>query len=357
MQSRHLVVGSAAEHDGRRARPQRRKVDAEGVRVIAVGVEAKTLAHRRDRHLPANRRLPAADDDLDAGPSMALGWGSVSTPGPSEYQPHKSLQISGCSGACARRHPGGRGGSGGLRSRRAPGRRGGRTSRCWRTRGHRSPHPERAPCRCGSPSKTIKRGRTARLTTGPSRALSAGCWRRLPWPEWAAPPHGRRVDLVVSALRRGATSAAGPRIPLPHDRARPERAQPGPVPSGAMRSWQGARPSNGIERPEDEGRRVAGPEPLGGPRKHDLHRQRADDDGRHPPAAVAVARSRPFRSRPLLRPQPPLAQTAVTTSLHGEDGVPIAAALATRPPGEPIGGWPGCRRSWGSGGTPTRRCR
>jgi hypothetical protein len=41
--------------------------------VIAVGVEANTLAHRRDRHLPANRELPPADDDLDAGPEHRPG--------------------------------------------------------------------------------------------------------------------------------------------------------------------------------------------------------------------------------------------------------------------------------------------
>ena len=102
MQGRHLSVGVVAEHDGRGARPDPGEIDAESVGVIAVGVEAKASAHRRDRQLSANYELLTADDDLDAGHEHRLGCGSVSTPGPKEYQPHRSLQISGCSGTSVR---------------------------------------------------------------------------------------------------------------------------------------------------------------------------------------------------------------------------------------------------------------
>lgn len=56
VQGRHLAVGVAAEYDGRGAWPKPGEIDAEGVRVVAVRVEAKALAHRMDRHLPPTVR-------------------------------------------------------------------------------------------------------------------------------------------------------------------------------------------------------------------------------------------------------------------------------------------------------------
>ena len=65
MQGRHLAVGGAAEHDRGGARPEPGEIDAEGVGVVAVGMEAQAPAHRGDRHLPADGEVAAADDDLD----------------------------------------------------------------------------------------------------------------------------------------------------------------------------------------------------------------------------------------------------------------------------------------------------
>ena len=76
MEGRHLAVGCAAEHHGRRTQPERREIDPESVRVIALRVQAKAPAQRRDRHLPAQRELPAADGDLQvtAGGPAAGPW-------------------------------------------------------------------------------------------------------------------------------------------------------------------------------------------------------------------------------------------------------------------------------------------
>ena len=76
VQGRHLPAGVAAEHDGTGARPETGEVDAEGAGVAAVRVEAKSLAHRGDRDLPADGEMAAADDDFDAGaehPGLGVG--------------------------------------------------------------------------------------------------------------------------------------------------------------------------------------------------------------------------------------------------------------------------------------------
>jgi len=70
VQGGHLAAGSAAEHHWRGARPEPGDVDAEGVGVVAVRVEPKTLAHRGHRRLAADGEVVAADDDLQAGPEQ-----------------------------------------------------------------------------------------------------------------------------------------------------------------------------------------------------------------------------------------------------------------------------------------------
>lgn len=68
VQGRHFAAGCAAEHDRSGARPGPGDVDAEGVGVLAVRVQAKSPAHRGDRDQPADGEVAAADDDLGAGP-------------------------------------------------------------------------------------------------------------------------------------------------------------------------------------------------------------------------------------------------------------------------------------------------
>ena len=108
MQGVDLALASAAEDDPGCPRPKRRDVEAKRVRIVAVRVEAKAPAHGRDRSLPANHQIVVVDDDLDARPSIILGWGSVSTPEPNEYQPQSSGQTSGCSGKSVRTASSGR---------------------------------------------------------------------------------------------------------------------------------------------------------------------------------------------------------------------------------------------------------
>ena len=51
---RHVTCGSAAEYDLGGARPEPGELDAEGVRVVAVGVQAQSPADRGDRDPPAD---------------------------------------------------------------------------------------------------------------------------------------------------------------------------------------------------------------------------------------------------------------------------------------------------------------
>src|ERR1039458_1564244 len=93
VQGRDFTAGFAAEHDRRGARTEPGEIDAEGVGVVAVRVEAKSLAHRRRRDLPADGEVAAADNELDAGaehPGLGAGEHSgtegvpaaQATPGP-----------------------------------------------------------------------------------------------------------------------------------------------------------------------------------------------------------------------------------------------------------------------------------
>src|SRR5262249_35083678 len=100
VQGGDVAAAVAAEHDGRGARPGPGQVDAEGIGILAVGVEAKSPAHRGHRDLPADDEVVMADGDLDTAEHPGLG--SVSTPGPREYQPHSSPQARGCSGTPVR---------------------------------------------------------------------------------------------------------------------------------------------------------------------------------------------------------------------------------------------------------------
>lgn len=60
-------------NDWRGAGPEPGEIDAEGVGVVALRVEAKAPPHCRDRHLAADREVVAANDDLDAGPEHRPG--------------------------------------------------------------------------------------------------------------------------------------------------------------------------------------------------------------------------------------------------------------------------------------------
>jgi hypothetical protein len=100
VQGGHLAAGPAAEHDLGGARPEPGQGDAEGVGVLAVGVEAKSPAHRGHRDLPPDGELAAVGGELDAAEHPGLG--SVSTPGPREYQPRWSRHAHGRSGTSVR---------------------------------------------------------------------------------------------------------------------------------------------------------------------------------------------------------------------------------------------------------------
>lgn len=67
MQPCHSAIGSAAEDDGGRPRSETGGVDAENVRVVTVGMKHKAPPYRRDRRLPADREVIAANGDFDAG--------------------------------------------------------------------------------------------------------------------------------------------------------------------------------------------------------------------------------------------------------------------------------------------------
>jgi hypothetical protein len=65
----------AAEYDRRGTRPESGEVDAEGVGVVAVGVEAQPVAYCRQRDLPADNEVAVADGDLDTAKHPRLGVG------------------------------------------------------------------------------------------------------------------------------------------------------------------------------------------------------------------------------------------------------------------------------------------
>ena len=84
MQGGYVAGGPTAEHDGRRAQLEGRQINAEGVRVVGLGMQTKASAHRRDRHLPADYQPLAANDDLDSRPERHAGLGVREHPGPNE---------------------------------------------------------------------------------------------------------------------------------------------------------------------------------------------------------------------------------------------------------------------------------
>jgi hypothetical protein len=100
VQGGHLTAGFAAEHDTGGARPgpgmSMRKAQGSSpsgwrrspLRTAGTGISPRMISWPRRT-------------TISPGPSI-LGWGSVSTPGPSEYQPHSSPQTCGCSGTSVR---------------------------------------------------------------------------------------------------------------------------------------------------------------------------------------------------------------------------------------------------------------
>ena len=77
---RDLTGGAAAEHDLGGARPEPGELDAEGGRVVAVGIQAQSPADRGDRDLPADDQVVAADGDLRGAEHPGLGVGQQARP-------------------------------------------------------------------------------------------------------------------------------------------------------------------------------------------------------------------------------------------------------------------------------------
>ena len=122
----HLAVGFAAEHDRRRAQPEPGEVDTEGVRSSSsLGWRRRPLRTAGTGVCPRIVSWLRLTTTSTPAPSIVLGWGSVSTPGPNSTSRRGHARSPDAPRhRCARRHPGRRGGSGATRSRPAPARRG-----------------------------------------------------------------------------------------------------------------------------------------------------------------------------------------------------------------------------------------